>query len=201
MVEKDDAREPTVGVDYDLTLVDGDGKPLPGAKAAMDALKKTGWKIIVWTARTDLPNVEETLRREKIPFDHVNENPEADAGEHSRKIFADAFVDDKGVEFTGDWGRVIAELERRRALWRLSGETKSKVRLMMMEKDGPVEIAVFGVKNGEAIEETWSRSRVVQEMVERGVRDDDGPVLPREGSRFLKALMGFQGTYLWAEIQ
>lgn len=62
VVEKDDAREPTVGVDYDLTLVDGDGKPLPGAKAAMDALKKTGWKIIVWTARTDLPNVEETWK-------------------------------------------------------------------------------------------------------------------------------------------
>lgn len=196
-----DAADPVVAVDFDLTIQDREGNPLSGAKDTINHLKSTGWKVIIWTSNPDLDYVREFLKKHGIQYDHINENPDSDKGQHTRKIFFNATVDDRAVPFDGDWTRALVELEHRRDLWRLEGATKSVVKVMVADREGKIEcVAKFTAHNGRAVQIDNNRSRVAREMVEHGISTDDGVVLPEDGINFLKALLGLQGTYLWAEI-
>lgn len=197
-----EAEIPTVAVDVDLTIIDENEKLVPGAKSALIFLRETGWKIILWTCRTDLDHVKELLTKQGIPFDHINENPDGDRGEFSRKIFFHATVDDKAVPFEGDWTKAVSDLEHRRSLWMLEGETKAKVKIMVSDREGKSKaLAVFGLEGGKAVEMSGAKDPVTRELIERGVSDDRGFIHPNSGLEFLKALItGVQGTYLWAEV-
>jgi hypothetical protein len=200
VVEKQGAEAPVIGVDCDLTLVDENENLIPGAKEALIYLKSTGWKIIIWTHRSDLAQTRNLLERHGIPFDHINEDPDTDAKDYSRKIFFNATVDDKAVAFDGDWQKTIAELDRRRSMWKIDGETKSSVKLMVADREGKVApIAIFDFENGLVVERMGSKSSIVGDILKNGVELDDRIVRPDEGRDFLKALLGLQGTYLWAE--
>jgi hypothetical protein len=193
---------PTVAVDVDLTLIDEKERLLPGAKSALTFLRETGWKIILWTCRTDLDHVKGLLTKQGVPFDHINANPEGDKGEFSRKILFHATVDDKAVPFDGDWTKAISDLEHRRTLWMLEGETKATVKIMVADREGKSKaLAVFGIEGGKAIEKTGACDSLTKELIERGVSGDRGFVHPNSGLEFLKALIAsVQGTYLWAEV-
>lgn len=174
---------------------------MPGAREAMKYLKETGWKIVIWTARHDLDHVRDILMHEGVPFDHINEEPETDANNYSRKIRADVFVDDKSFQFDGDWAKAISELDRRRSMWKLDGETKAEVKVLYADREGKVKsLAVFGVEGGRVVEKSGTQNPFVKDMIETGVEEDGKFVRPDAGIRFLKALMGLQGTYLWAEV-
>jgi hypothetical protein len=121
----DEPRAPILAVDLDETIIDSETEELiPGAKAAILALKKLGWRIIIWTARGDAEKfVPEILGRYGIPFDAVNANlPEMK--DKSRKIVFDAVVDNKNVDFGDGWEAVVRELEKRRTGWKHKGLTK-----------------------------------------------------------------------------
>jgi len=186
-----------VAVDLDGTVLsEDDESPLPGATEALRYLMKAGWRVVVWTHRSDLGEVRRLLEKNRIPFDHINEDPETDAEGYSRKVFFDATVDDKAVPFAGNWAATVEELEGRRRGLGLGGE--AKVRIMSAGSEEPV--AVFSLRGGVAVEETGTTSRVVLGMMKDGIMSEDGKVVrPGDGEMFLKALSAVRGTYLWAE--
>ena len=94
----------TVAVDFDHTLVDGD-KPLPGAREAMEKLKAKGYMILIHSCN-NLEWIKKVLRASDIPFDYVWDN-NADMG----KPICAAYVDDRAINFDGDWERSLADLE------------------------------------------------------------------------------------------
>ena len=50
------------------------------------------------------------LEKHTIPFDHINENPEQPLGASDGKPIADAYVDDRGIQFNGDWAATAEEV-------------------------------------------------------------------------------------------
>ena len=118
-------RAPILAVDLDETIIQSDTEELvPGARDALLALRKLGWKIIIWTCRGDIEtHVPEILKRHSIPFDAINENLPG-LKDKSRKITFDAIVDNKNVDLEDGWEKVVEELETRRKGWRDRGITK-----------------------------------------------------------------------------
>lgn len=95
-----------IAIDFDGTIVEDRfpeiGKMIPGAKEYITALKKDGYKVILWTSRTGiaLARAVEFLTKEGIIFDEINNSCKDNVKEHgsdTRKIFADVYVDDKCV--------------------------------------------------------------------------------------------------------
>ncbi len=106
----------TVAVDFDNTLVaedsEGNIEPVVGAREAMLALSELGHKIIIHTCRTtealeanrlheEVAFIEEVLTNFGIPFDQIFVGP---------KLIADAYIDDRAIEFRGDWPETVAGL-------------------------------------------------------------------------------------------
>jgi phosphoserine phosphatase len=97
-----------LAIDFDGTLVDHEypkiGALKPGAKEAIIAFKKAGHKIAIWTCRAGEQEqaVRKFLSENGIPYDSVNAAaPGADLG--TRKIYADIYIDDKGMRFEENW--------------------------------------------------------------------------------------------------
>lgn len=192
---------PTVAVDYDDTIVDAAGTPLPGAREALLHMKGAGWRVIIWTGNEDPDGVRANLKRHGIPFDHLNENPEEDARRGSRKVFFHATVDNKAVPFDGDWPRAISALDARLRAFRLTKSAAPAVRLMGLDGSGrPRVLAEFRVEGGRAVEKTGARLADLAEVLGAGAGPPDGMMGGTDGPAFLEALLNVQGTYLWAEV-
>lgn len=191
---------PIAAVDFDLTLVDSKEKILPGAKEALSYLKGSGWTVIVWTTREDLRHVRDVLTANGVPFDFINENPETDVGKFPRKMYFDVTVDDKAIPFQGDWTKIVGEMERRRAAWKVEGETKDHVRLKTATRDGDKTLAVFSMRDGRVVFD-GEANPLVDALMKSGIETEEGAILkPEDGVVFLKALSDIRGTYLWSEI-
>lgn len=104
-------------IDFDNTIVDS--APFPkigelkqGVRETLHDLRDNGVKIIIWTCRTG--NHKQAaikfLRNNKVPFDWINENPHCK--EAHEKVFADIYLDDRGVQFRGDWLKIRKDIER-----------------------------------------------------------------------------------------
>lgn len=117
-----------IAIDFDQTLWEwGDldcmkSKPLPGAVEAVRALKKRGFRIVILTSRLsrtwwrdEAPRyaltmtafgewqrtaVERALRRHRVPFDLIT----------AEKVPALHYIDDKAIEFSGDWGSIVERI-------------------------------------------------------------------------------------------
>lgn len=95
---------PTVAVDLDGTLAeytewkgpDHFGKPRRGAKKMLEEFQRRGYRIIIWTCRKDHAKVRAWLHEHELPFDYINEHPDAQPGD-SPKVHAHAYVDDRAV--------------------------------------------------------------------------------------------------------
>jgi len=110
----------TVGVDFDGTIVKPnnnvptkDCKLYPGVKDVLDRLKSEGWIIIIDSCRKDEEGMKKFLKRNKVPFDYVNENPLQKFMSSSTKIYTDIRIDDKAVTFRG-WDRAYKDIIKRR---------------------------------------------------------------------------------------
>jgi ribonucleotide monophosphatase NagD (HAD superfamily) len=97
-----------IAVDFDGTLVEHRypeiGVLKTGALEAMKAFKKDGHKIVIWTCRAGKEEmaVRQFLIQNDIPFDSINTPaPGTDLG--TRKIYADVYIDDKGIRFEDNW--------------------------------------------------------------------------------------------------
>ena len=88
---------------HDGSLYDG---PMPGAKEFIDSIKDV-YEVVIFTARismtenrfvppSSIEEVEEWLNKHDIYFDLVT----------SDKMPAIAYVDDRAIEFKGDWDYV-----------------------------------------------------------------------------------------------
>ena len=86
------------------------GAPLPGVRQALTTLREQGWVLIIFTTRGDRDRVRGYLERHAIPFDFINENPDQPPGTYSGKPFAHVYVDDRAVQFKGDWPATLAEV-------------------------------------------------------------------------------------------
>ena len=100
-----------IAVDFDGTVVEHqypDIGPLkPGAKEALKAFKLAGHKIAIWTCRMgqEEKDVRAFLSVNDIPFDTIN-NPIMGADLGTRKIYADLYIDDKGLHFDDNWDEI-----------------------------------------------------------------------------------------------
>jgi hypothetical protein len=99
-----------IGVDFDETLCHNTGfpnfiptEPVKGAVEAMKAIDAKGYKITVFTARhwTDYHNIEGWLNHHGIPFRRII----------CGKPLLRWMIDDRNVEFDGDWDKVLNKIK------------------------------------------------------------------------------------------
>ncbi len=103
-----------IAIDFDGTIVEDCfpevGKMIPGAKEVINELYAEGNKIIIWTSRSGiaLARAIEWLVKSGIRYHHINEscpdNLKEYGGKDTRKVFADIYIDDKGlINLPPDW--------------------------------------------------------------------------------------------------
>ena len=188
-----DERAPVLAVDLDETIIQSDTEELiPGARDALLALRKLGWKIIIWTARGDVDtHVPEILERHDIPYDVINRNLPG-VSDKSRKVHFDAVVDNKNVDFHDGWEAVVEELENRRKGWQSKGITKASV------------FSVDPVTGNTEVIQEWGLDSDGCAVLLKG--DDDFveftfDASPEDGEEFLKAIVrSVNSTYLFADV-
>ncbi len=98
---------PWVCIDFDHTLVDHD-MMLPGAKEAIMRLKEAGYGIMIHSCNGK-KWIEKVLRDNDVHFDHIWDSV--------GKPAVDAYIDDRGVGFDGDWPaavEAVLNMEKRR---------------------------------------------------------------------------------------
>lgn len=116
-----------IAIDFDGTIVHdqfpGIGQMLPGAKETINQLKKEGYYIIIWTCRTGIRMAEavEFLVREGVRFDKINESCPANvdlySGCDTRKVYADLYIDDKGLQCLPSWEEIYEMVHERLPLY------------------------------------------------------------------------------------
>lgn len=101
----------TVCIDIDGTIsryiewVDAKtfGEVLPHCAETIHHLKADGWFVIIYTTRADKAEIKRFLDANNIPFDAINENPNQPPNAEGGKPYADVYVDDRAIQFDGDW--------------------------------------------------------------------------------------------------
>jgi len=101
-----------VAIDFDNTICHNSGLPdflptesMEGAIEAIKYLVNKGLKIIIHTARpwSDYELVENFLNKHEIPFRRIV----------CGKLLARFYIDDRGVEYNGDWLEVLEKLDKK----------------------------------------------------------------------------------------
>jgi ribonucleotide monophosphatase NagD (HAD superfamily) len=99
-----------IAIDFDGTLVQGD-KALPGAKEAVNILREAGHKVMIFSCNGN-DWVRRVLEKNDMVVDYIWE-----AG----KPICDLYIDDRAIQFKGDWKETLAEALKGRSKW--SAET------------------------------------------------------------------------------
>jgi len=112
---------PVLAIDFDGTIVGHNypsiGRIKPNAKLVINKLRSLGFIIIIWSVRDteDVYAAQDFLRASEIKYDHFNENSTwfwnrlkedmrfGKAYYEPRKIYADMYIDDRGMGFVDDW--------------------------------------------------------------------------------------------------
>lgn len=105
-----------LAIDFDGTIVTDRfpsvGELRPGAKRCINLLHSEGYYIIIWTCRTQNKALEvaQFLQENGIHFDKINEsspmNVEKYSGIDTRKVYADLYVDDRGLIDIPSWQEI-----------------------------------------------------------------------------------------------
>lgn len=116
---KDPKKPKTICIDFDGVISDysggwqGEGcygPPIPGIQKATHWLKCNGWHIIIFTCRDEKEDIAEFCKANDICFDEINEQNHSEHN-NSPKPHADVYVDDRAINFNGDWGATIEQIE------------------------------------------------------------------------------------------
>lgn len=96
-----------IAIDFDGTIVEDRfpeiGNLKPGAREAINQLYEDGYTIIIWTCRTRLNKARavEFLALQGIKWHYFNESSIANLRVYdwvdTRKVYADVYIDDKGL--------------------------------------------------------------------------------------------------------
>ena len=106
----------TIAIDFDGVISNYQGykgkgnfaPPVPGCKNFLDKLREEGWTIIVFTTRSEIPQIEAYMLEFRIPYDYINENPENKKLDCSPwKILADIYLDDRAICFEGVYSKEL----------------------------------------------------------------------------------------------
>jgi len=94
------------------------GEPFPYAVKVIKRLKEKGHKIVIWSGRNNskintpierflgMIFLKTALDIYGIPYDEIDEG---DAG----KYVADIYIDDRAIEFRGDWLEILKKVEEK----------------------------------------------------------------------------------------
>lgn len=116
-----------IAIDFDGTIHDGQwpgiGRPLPGAREEINALRAEGHYIIIWTCREGRRQTEMVnwLLEQDIHFDRVNDHQPGQVaayGTDARKVYAHCYVDDKNVGGMLLWKDIALWVRRQEAAYR-----------------------------------------------------------------------------------
>ena len=98
-----------IAIHFDGTIVDDQfpeiGKMIPGAKENINKLYYEGYTIIIWSCRTGIKKARaiEWLVLNGIKFHRFNQscptNIALHGGKDTRKVFANLYIDDRGLTF------------------------------------------------------------------------------------------------------
>ena len=151
-----------IAVDFDGTLVTNKhpdiGEPIPETIAALKAEQEAGAKVILWTCRRNEHVIAATnwCRENGIHVDAVNENLPSMIeffGEDTRKIFANAYWDDKAIDTNEAFVRETwADVSGSKGLYQVSNrgnvQKNGKLCHQIKNHDGylMVSITVDGVR-------------------------------------------------------
>ncbi len=87
------------------------GDTKEGAKKGLQELWERGFEIVVWTCRGNLEPVRQVLEEREIPYDYINYHPLPFMDNAiSRKVYADLYIDDRGLGCPTSWDKIIEEI-------------------------------------------------------------------------------------------
>ena len=88
-----------------LDIIEGEryAKPFPHAKEALTEMKDKGWTIVIHSCNR-VAWVKEWLEHWEIPYDSI--------WDKQGKPVAEAYVDDRAIQFKGNWHETRKEVER-----------------------------------------------------------------------------------------
>ncbi len=107
-----------VVIDFDGTICEfrfpDVGPPTPGVKEALEEIRKMGLKIIIHSCRTasywadretkiHADIIKAFMKKHNLPYDKIWKDD---------KPVAIAYIDDRAVEFRGDWSTVISKVKK-----------------------------------------------------------------------------------------
>jgi len=85
------------------------GKPLPGVKEFLERVKNAGHSFVVLTTRKEVELVKEWFVKNELPMPTKIT---------SEKVAASAYVDDRAVNFSGDFDKLAKDLQIFTVHWR-----------------------------------------------------------------------------------
>jgi hydroxymethylpyrimidine pyrophosphatase-like HAD family hydrolase len=95
-----------IGIDFDGTLVQGK-TALPGAREAINILREQGHKILIFSCnRTEW--IKKVLNDNDIRYDYIWDGD---------KPVCDLYIDDRNIEFKGDWKETVEQALQGRSQW------------------------------------------------------------------------------------
>jgi hypothetical protein len=118
----------TICIDFDGVISDyrgwegkgNFGNPIKGSVGMINELFSEGWKIIIYTTRSETEKIEEYLNSYGIHYDFINYNPENVKLDLSPyKPIADIYLDDRAVRFEGEWDAdLMQKIKESKPHWR-----------------------------------------------------------------------------------
>lgn len=123
-------------IDLDGTLAsykkwDGEssfGDVIEGASIALKKLREENWILIIHTTRTNIDAITNFLNNYDIPFDYINENPFQPENAIGGKLYADVYIDDRAVQFNGDWEKTIQQVLNFKSWEKRKMEDQAKIK-------------------------------------------------------------------------
>lgn len=111
-----ESKTSSIAVDFDHTVHsyengfsdDHFDPPVPGAIEALDTLCGKYNEVFIFTARTELAEVELWL---KYQFQQAGITYPNNLSVTHEKPIADIYVDDRGYQFTGDWSKTLKDMD------------------------------------------------------------------------------------------
>lgn len=106
----------SIAIDFDGVLAnyipgmasrDEQGLPIKDARTALIQIKQDGYDIIIWTSRPITKNLKQWFKDYDIPYDYIITKPDCHL-----------FVDDRAINFNGNWNETLQEIKQFREWWR-----------------------------------------------------------------------------------
>lgn len=118
----------TIAIDFDGVISKYDGfkgkgvfgNPIKWAKECINRLYEKGYTIIIFTTRSEEKEIKEYLNRYDIKFNYINKNPKNyKIGCSDKKVLADIYLDDRAINFNGNWHIAYKEIIKFNPWWKI----------------------------------------------------------------------------------